>query len=176
MYKGAEGVTVVPVAYKRNFLEWLPDRKGLAGVHDSSEILSKVVRSDKGQDYLENGNLIATTANHYVLILDDVGGFSQAIIAFGGSQLKKSKKWNSIMSGLKIRTKDGNVFTPPTFSHKYKLTSVIEQNDQGSWYGWDVAMDEQLGSDDSFIYSAAKQFSQNVNSGSIKTANEDTPF
>lgn len=176
LYKGAEGVTVVPVAYKRNFLEWLPDRKGLAGVHDSSEILSKVVRSDKGQDYLENGNLIATTANHYVLILDDVGGFSQAIIAFGGSQLKKSKKWNSIMSGLKIRTKDGNVFTPPTFSHKYKLTSVIEQNDQGSWYGWDVAMDEQLGSEDSFIYSAAKQFSQNVNSGSIKTANEDTPF
>jgi hypothetical protein len=53
---------------------------------------------------------------------------------------------------------------------------VIEQNDQGSWYGWDVAMDEQLGSEDSFIYSAAKQFSQNVNSGSIKTANEDTPF
>ena len=176
LYKGAEGVTVVPVAYKRNFLEWLPERKGLAAVHDTSEILSKVVRSDKGQDYLENGNLLATTANHYVLILDGQGGFNQAIIAFGGSQLKKSKKWNSIMSGLKIRTKDGNVFTPPTFSHKYTLTTVVEQNDQGSWYGWDVAMNEQLGSDDSFIYSAAKQFSQNVNSGSIKTAGEDTPF
>ena len=176
LFKGAEGVTVIPVAYKRNFLEWLPERKGLAAVHDTSEILSKLVRSDKGQDYLENGNLLATTANHYVLILDGQGGFSQAIIAFGGSQLKKSKKWNSIMSGLKIRTKDGNVFTPPTFSHKYTLTTVVEQNDQGSWYGWDVAMNEQLGDADSFIYSAAKQFSQNVNSGSIKTANEDTPF
>ena len=81
------------------------------------------------------------------------------------------------MSGLKIRTKDGNVFTPPTFSHKYRLTSVVEQNDQGSWYGWDIAMDEQLSAGDSFIYSAAKQFSQNINTGSVKTASqEDAPF
>ena len=81
------------------------------------------------------------------------------------------------MSGLKIRTKDGNVFTPPTFSHKYKLTSVVEQNDQGSWFGWDISLDEQLGADDGFIYSAAKQFSQNVNTGSVKASQQDeAPF
>ena len=94
---------------------WMPERKGLAGVHDSSEILKDVVKSEKGQDFLPNGNLLSTTANHYVLVLDNKGGFNQAILAFGGSQLKKSKKWNSIMSGLKIRTKDGKVFTPQTF-------------------------------------------------------------
>ena len=38
LYKGADGVVVVPVAYKRTYLEWMPERKGLAGVHDSSEI------------------------------------------------------------------------------------------------------------------------------------------
>jgi len=176
LYKGADGVVVVPVAYKRTYLEWMPERKGLAGVHDSSEILKSVVKSDKGQDFLENGNVLSTTANHYVLIVDGKGGFSQGIIALSGSQLKKSKKWNSIMAGLKIKTKDGNVFTPPTFSHKYTLTSVVEQNDQGSWYGWDVALAGQLSAEDSFIYSAAKQFSLNVNAGAIKTSNEDTPF
>tara|TARA_R100001163_G_C5060620_1_gene197442 strand:+ start:1628 stop:2404 length:777 start_codon:yes stop_codon:yes gene_type:complete len=177
LYKGDKGVVVVPVAYKRNYLEWMPERKGLAAVHESSEILKEVNRSERGQDYLPNGNLLSTTANHYVLVLDEQGGFNQAIIAFGGSQLKKSKKWNSIMSGLKIRTKDGNVFTPPTFSHKYKLTSVVEQNDQGSWFGWDIALDEQLGADDGFIYSAAKQFSQNVNTGSVKASQQDeAPF
>ncbi|MBE16843.1 MAG: hypothetical protein CL867_11400 [Cytophagaceae bacterium] len=177
LYKGAKGVTVVPVAYKRTYLEWMPERKGLAAVHDSSEILKEVSKSDKGQDYLPNGNLLSTTANHYVLVLDENGGFNQAILAFGGSQLKKSKKWNSIMSGLKIRTKDGNVFTPPTFSHKYVLTSVVEQNDQGSWYGWDIALSDQLSADDGYIYSAAKQFSLNVNSGVVKsTQQEDAPF
>ena len=125
LYKGAEGVVVVPVAYKRTYLEWMPERKGLAGVHDSSEILKSVVKSDKGQDFLENGNVLSTTANHYVLIVDDKGGFSQGIIALSGSQLKKSKKWNSIMAGLKIKTKDGNVFTPPTFSHKYTLLRIV---------------------------------------------------
>tara|TARA_R110000737_G_scaffold30833_2_gene49333 strand:- start:3427 stop:4218 length:792 start_codon:yes stop_codon:yes gene_type:complete len=177
LYKGDKGVTVVPVAYKRTYLEWLPERKGLANVHESSEILKSVSRNDKGQDYLENGNILSTTANHYVLVIDGKGGFSQAIIALSGSQLKKSKKWNSIMAGLKIKTKDGNVFTPPTFSHKYILTSVVEQNDQGSWYGWDVALAGQLAAEDSFIYSAAKQFSHNVNAGAIKTSSDqDTPF
>ena len=176
LYKGAEGVTVVPVAYKRTYLEWMPERKGLAGVHDSSEILKEVVKSEKGQDFLPNGNLLSTTANHYVLVLDGKGGFNQAILAFGGSQLKKSKKWNSIMSGLKIRTKDGKDFTPPTFSHKYQLTSVVEQNDQGSWYGWDIALGDQLTADDGFIYSAAKQFSQNVNAGSVKASQDEAPF
>ena len=176
LYKGASGVAVVPVSYKRTYLEWMPERKGLAAVHDTSEILKDVIKSEKGQDYLPNGNLLSTTANHYVLVLDDKGGFAQAILAFGGSQLKKSKKWNSIMSGLKIRTKDGNVFTPPTFSHRYQLTSVVEQNDQGSWYGWDIALGDQLTAEDGFIYSAAKQFSQNVNAGTVKTSQEDAPF
>ena len=89
LYKGADGVVVVPVAYKRTYLEWMPERKGLAGVHDSSEILKSVVKSDKGQDFLENGNVLSTTANHYVLIVDDKGGFSQGIIALSGSQLKE---------------------------------------------------------------------------------------
>jgi hypothetical protein len=108
-------------------------------------------------------------------VLDDKGGFSNAIVALSGSQLKKSKKWNSIMSALKIRTSDNKVFTPPTFSHKYKLKTVMEQNDQGSWFGWDVSLDAPLGNDDGFIYSAAKQFSQNINSGSVK-ASEEEPF
>ena len=176
LFKGDKGVTVVPVAYKRTYLEWLPERKGLAGVHETSEILARVDRNDKGQDILDNGNLLSTTANHYVLVLDGNGNFTQAIIALSGSQLKKSKKWNSIMAGLKIKTKDGNVFTPPTFSHKYVLTSVVEQNDQGSWYGWDVALGGQLVAEESFIYSAAKMFSQNVNTGTVKTSEEDTPF
>ena len=71
LYKGDDGITVVPVAYKRTYLEWLPERKGLAAVHDNSSILSQVVKNVAGADYLENGNQLSTTANHYVLVLDD---------------------------------------------------------------------------------------------------------
>lgn len=179
VYKGDSGVELIPVSYKRSYLEWAPERKGLMAVHDSSEILKEVTKSDKGQDYLSNGNLLQTTANHYVLVLDGSGGWGQAILAFAGSQLKKSRKWNSIMSGLKMNTSDGKVFTPPTYSHKYKLKTVVQQNDQGSWFGWDVSIVGQLTAEDAVIYAAAKQFSQNVNSGNVKekeSSDKDLPF
>tara|TARA_R110002051_G_scaffold159926_2_gene231395 strand:- start:4104 stop:4883 length:780 start_codon:yes stop_codon:yes gene_type:complete len=179
-YKGDQGVQVVPVSYKRSYLEWAPDRKGLVTVHESSEILKDVSKNDRGVDYLPNGNQLQTTANHYVLILDGNGNWGQAILAFAGSQLKKSRKWNSIMSGLKMTTTDGKVFTPPTFSHKYLLKSVVEQNDQGSWFGWDISIVEQLSAEEAVIYAAAKQFSANTNSGAVVSTKEknadDLPF
>jgi hypothetical protein len=173
-YKGDVGVEVIPVAYKRNYLEWAPERKGLVAVHDSSEILKDVTKGERNQDVLPNGNLLQTTANHYVLVLDGEGGFGQAILAFAGSQLKKSRKWNSIMSGLKMSTSDGKVFTPPTYSHKYSLKTVMEQNDQGSWFGWDVSIVGQLTAEDSIVYAAAKQFAQNVNAGAVQTSTDES--
>ena len=167
-YKGADGVEIVPVAYKKSYLEWMPERKGLAAVHESSQILSSIVKSEKGQDILENGNYIQTTANHYVMVLDKEGGYSQAIIAFAGSQLKKSRKWNSMMSALKMTSSKGAMFTPPTFSHKYLLKSVVEQNDQGSWFGWDVSIVGQLSSEQAGVYEAAKQFSVGINTTEVK--------
>ena len=84
------------------------------------------------------------------------------------------------MSGLKMTTTDGKVFTPPTFSHKYLLKSVVEQNDQGSWFGWDISIVEQLSAEEAVIYAAAKQFSSNTNSGAVVSTKEknadDLPF
>ena len=36
------------------------------------------------------------------------------------TQLKVSRKWNSMMMGIKMQGKNG-LFTPPTYSHIYKL-------------------------------------------------------
>ena len=173
-YKGDVGAEVIPVAYKRTYLEWLPERKGLVTVHDSSEILKDATKGERNQDFLPSGNILQTTANHYVLVLDGKGGFGQAILAFAGSQLKKSRKWNSIMSGLKMTTSAGKIFTPPTYSHKYSLKTVMEQNDQGSWFGWDVTIAGQLTAEDSVVYAAAKQFARNINAGNVQTSTDES--
>ena len=31
------------------------------------------------------------------------------------------------------------MFTPPTYSHIYKLKTVQQSNDKGTWFGWDVS-------------------------------------
>ena len=38
----------------------------------------------------------------------------------------------------------------------YNLSSTLQKNDKGSWYGWVVNMDRILGQDDKSLYLSAK--------------------
>ena len=40
--------------------------------------------------------------------------------------------------GFKMQGKNG-LFTPPTYSHIYNLSTVQMSNDKGTWFGWDVS-------------------------------------
>ena len=83
------------------------------------------------------------------------------------TQLKISKKWNSMMLGTKMPRANGNgVFTPPTYSHIYKLKTVQQSNDKGTWFGWDVS---QLGAvKDKTVYDIAKNFAVSISKGEVK--------
>jgi hypothetical protein len=81
------------------------------------------------------------------------------------TQLKVSRKWNSMMMGLKMQGKNG-LFTPPTYSHIYKLKTVQMSNDKGTWFGWDV---EKVGPvTDKGIYDMGKSFAESVGKGEIQ--------
>ena len=85
------------------------------------------------------------------------------------TQLKKSRKWNSMMMQLRIQGSKG-AFNPPSYSHIYKLTVTKEKNDQGSWYGWNV---ERVGPvSDQDTYKTAKEFAESVKSGMIQAKPE----
>jgi len=174
LYDGKSGITVVPCAYVRQYIEWAPRGQGSgAPVHiyaATSDILSQTHKEPgDNKDYLDNGNYIETTANYYVMAVSDDGVPSPALIAMKSTQLKKSRKWNSMMQSVKEQGKNG-LFTPPIFSQMYKLTSVAESNDKGKWYGWDV---ERLGAvDNADIYAAAKSFAQSVSAGDVKVKHD----
>ena len=162
-WSGEKGITVVPVAYKRVFLEWGPERGGgLIATYDDPAILQQCTKNERYQDILPNGNQIQTTANHYVIHITDTG-YNPVMLAMTGTQLKKSKRWNSMMASLKIKGADGRLFTPATFSHKYKLTAVPESNDSGSWFGWNVTNLGVLEDKEVDIYTSAKEFGSTVN-------------
>ena len=67
-----------------------------------------------------------------------------------------------MMMGLKMQGKNG-LFTPPTYSHVYKLSTVQMSNDKGTWFGWDVAKVGPV--EDANIYNMAKQFATSVGKG-----------
>ena len=169
LYDGEKGIVVVPVAYNRQYVEW-SDRGQSSGapvnVYDAdSDILSKTTRDQGNKDRLDNGNYVDVNANHFILYFDAEGNPQPALVTMKITQLKKSRRWNSMMLNLKIQGSKGP-FTPPSYSHKYKLKIVKEKNDLGTWYGWDV---ERVGPVESkSVYEMAKSFAGSIKSGEVK--------
>jgi hypothetical protein len=174
LYDGKKGIEVIPVAYVRQYIEWAPRGSGsgapVAMYPATSDVLSRTHREPgDNKDYLDNGNYIENTANYYVMIVSEQGVPEPALITMKSTQLKKSRKWNSMMQSVKVQGKNG-LFTPPMYSQLYRLTTVAESNDKGKWYGWEVERTGAVESAD--IYNAAKAFAQSVGSGDVKVKHE----
>jgi hypothetical protein len=85
------------------------------------------------------------------------------------TQLNVSKKWNSMMKTTQIPDGKGGFAIPPMQGVVYNLSSTLQKNDKGSWYGWVVNMDRILGQDDKSLYLSAKEFRGNVSKGNVQT-------
>ena len=159
-------LNVVPCHYKRQYIEW-QDRGQSSGapvaIHDAdSDIISQTTRGKDYKDRLPNGNYLDNTANHFVLIVGK--NPETALISMKSTQLKVSRKWNSMMMGIKMQGKNG-LFTPPTYSHIYNLSTVQMSNDKGTWFGWDIAKVGPV--EDKSIYDMAKNFAVSVGKGEV---------
>ena len=158
---------VIPCHYKRQYIEW-QDRGTSTGapvaIHEAdSDIVSQTTRGKDYKDRLPNGNYLDNTAQHFVLALGKIP--QTGLISMKGTQLKVSRKWNSMMMGIKMQGKNG-LFTPPTYSHIYNLKTVQMSNDKGTWFGWDVT---KVGAvDDKNMYEMAKTFGISVGKGEIE--------
>ena len=166
-----DSLQVIPCHYKRQYIEW-QDRGTSSGapvaIHEAnSDIISQTTRGKDYKDRLPNGNYLDNTANHFVLILGDSP--QTALISMKSTQLKVSRKWNSMMMGIKMQGKNG-LFTPPTYSHIYNLSTVQMSNDKGTWFGWDVS---KVGAvKDKNMYDMAKSFADSVGKGEIQAKPE----
>ena len=165
-------LNVIPCHHKRQYIEWA-DRGTSTGapvaIHDAdSDIVSKTTRGKDYKDRLPNGNYLDNTANHFVLALSD--NPETALISMKSTQLKVSRKWNSMMMGLKMQGKNG-LFTPPTYSHIYNLSTVQMSNDKGTWFGWDVSKVGPV--EDKNMYDMAKNFAVSVGKGEVEAKPEN---
>ena len=158
LYDGAKGIEVIPCHYKLEYQEWADYGTGSNRPEniyaDNSDILSKTTKDGSGKDRLENGNYIQTTGQHYVLIVGD-DGTEQALVSMSSSQGKVSRKWNSMMMSISLDGKNGS-YTPPSFSHSYKLTTVLNSGKGNQWYGYNVVKEGPVKNPS--MYERAKKF------------------
>jgi hypothetical protein len=173
LYDGVKGIDVIPCFYKLEYIEWKDRGEGLGApvnIYDSSsDIMSKTTPDANYKDRLPNGNYIDKTASHFVIITGDSP--ATALISMKSTQLKISRKWNSMMSGIKMKGANG-LFTPASFSHIYRLKTTQMSNDKGTWFGWEVSKVGPV--TDQSLYGQAKSFSENISKGSVKAKHGET--
>jgi len=165
LYDGEKGIVVVPCHYKLEYQEWSDFGTGQGRPEniypDSSDILTKTTKDQMGKDRLPNGNYILTVGQHYVLILAENGSAESALISLSSSQGKISRKWNSMMMNITLDGKDGP-YTPASFSHIYKLNSVLNSGKGNQWYGYNVSLVGPV--ENAALYERAKKFHASLDS------------
>jgi hypothetical protein len=194
LFKADEGIKVIPCYFQLQYVEWTDRGQGSGApvnVYDaSSDILLKTKRDDQNKDRLDSGNYVDTCHNHFVLVMDSTGIPSPAVITFKSTQLKHSKRWNTMMKRQFLKGANGNLFAAPSFANVYKWGTMKESNDKGTWYGWngptkDAVITELPNSAE--ILQMAKDFEESCRKGernvsyeenetATQNSSEDIPF
>ena len=120
IYKGKEGVLLIPCAYQRRFIQWAPRGAGTGApiaIFDTAQDCPKTERSKDGnKDYVVggDGSYIEETHQHFVILVNDDGSSETALIAMKSTMLKKSRKWNSMIASATVHGKNCLLYTSPS--------------------------------------------------------------
>lgn len=180
-----EEIKVVPCSYQRKFIRWAPRSQGggFKGMYQPEEVETGKLEGcllHEGTYYMDvpkgaspvdkEGkpayDHLADTRGHFVLAQNGEGGWMPALLSLGSTQIKKSKRWMSLISGIEMKDSQGRAFNPPSFSHTYLVTAEKEENAKGSWWGVNITLDGPVV--DPQLYRAAKQFYESVREGKVE--------
>jgi hypothetical protein len=131
---GEEGIVVQPCEMMRTWIEWLPNRQGFVARHDKPpvDMETRKERDDSGREKVvlvrgENGNIIQDT-REFFLIVDG----QPFVLPCSGTKHTFARAWNSFY--MQFRHPQTNEVMP-SFSRKYRLTTVPASNAIGKWFG-----------------------------------------
>jgi len=170
-FDGEQGISIVPCAYNKKYIEWVPREKGgglINAGHDIS-VLSKCTRdAESRRHYTPEGNEIVETAQFFVLVVKD-GVAQQAVLAFTSTQLGVSRKWLTMLRMARVLNSKGDSVEAPMFAYTYKLTSTTQSNDKGSWNAYSI---NQESATDMPIAMLAKEFMSAARTGDVDVKQE----
>tara|TARA_R110000824_G_scaffold2970_8_gene13593 strand:- start:2157 stop:2927 length:771 start_codon:yes stop_codon:yes gene_type:complete len=166
-----EGVLVIPCSYNFKIIEWIPRDSGggIANQYTRNDTLPPSEKDERGKDITGTGNQLTDTAEHYVLIVNSDGTYEQALITMSSTQLKHSRRWNSLTQQQTIMTDDGPK-TAPLYSRMYRLKTTGESKDDNNWSGWNITLEGPV--EDLDLYRSAKAFCASVKGGDVLVKHE----
>lgn len=119
-------IEVIPIKFEKIWLECKPNRGGIVGRHEPHSIR---VDMDDFSHWKYNGNEIQECYLFYVLV---IGHFEDGplVLSLSSTGIKHAKNWNT--QNNMTRLPSGK--KAPYFSSVWQLKTILNKNDQGSWY------------------------------------------
>ena len=162
---------VIPVKFDTTYTEWKPNQGGIVKQWGTDSSGYDRARGDYGAKITEAGTEIVPYATYYCLLLDDEGGSQPVVLSLKGTEFKKSRRWNGLLS-TEMRAPNGAPFIPAYYARVFKLSTVPESNDQGSWSGWRIEPHCLTLSlpEGQYLYNKAKLFRESIVTGTVRAA------
>ena len=173
IWEGEKGIQVIPCYQCTKYLEFVP--RDLGGgfkgeIAATDPVLTKTTRSGS-KEMLPNGNELVKSDQHFVLIVEEDGSYQPAVVDMKSTALKVSRRWKTQIAMQKVKhPKSGAMVTPAVFATIWRLRSVEESNDQGTWNNWAIEKVGLVKEKDQL--QEAMLFRQSVAAGEVKAAPE----
>jgi hypothetical protein len=149
----ADGVRLIPCYFEKAYNLWVPRDEG-GGFRGSFPTRAD---AERAAAELEENVDIVDTANHYCLIEQEDGSWTEAVFSMTSTKLSTSRQWNTIMKQQKmVDETTGEKFTPPSFMRVYHGTTVVKTNDKGTFYVPKIVPDAWV--EDETIFEQAENF------------------
>jgi len=179
---GGKGVVVIPVAYQRSYVEWKPRATGGGLVKDFGADPSRLKDCHRApnsyKDLTPEGNELVLSGLYYVLVVNEAtGDYGAKLLVLQGTQLKKSRAWNTLMASLRFTSAEGEKYAPAPFEQSWRFTTVPEKNDKGAWMGVKIAPAARTADldDGDTILNQCAEFFDLVRAGKVKTSPVEAP-
>ena len=173
VWKGEEGINVIPCYQETKHLEFTPRDQGGGFVGEvplSDPNILKTTRQG-AKETLPRRNELVKSDQNYCMVLNKDGSSQPAIVDMKSTQLKISRRWKTQIAMQKIPDKNGVMRTPALFATIWNLKTVEESNDMGTWYNYTVEKVDLVKDKNLFI--DAKNFRSSVESGAAKAVPEE---
>ena len=180
LFDGETGALFIPCHYERRQLRWAPRGTGSQGFRgEVTEVEALQARAagklvdhegrtyftDDGKVNDKKNDRLVDTRLHFGLVMSANGAPAQVLLSLVSTQIKKSKLFNS-MQRERTRVVEGKVLPEPSFLYAYRLTTIKESNDMGSWYGVHIALEGQV--PNSAIFQFGAQFYEALRRNEVK--------
>ena len=173
VWKGEEGINVIPCYQETKHLEFTPRDQGGGFVGELPAGDPNILKTTRqgAKETLPSGNELVKSDQHYCMILNKDGSAQPAIVDMKSTQLKISRRWKTQIAMQKIPDKNGVMRTPALFATIWNLKTVEESNDMGTWYNYTIEKVDLVKDKNLFI--DAKNFRSSVESGAAKAVPEE---